>query len=171
MNIQKSEIPEFYQRYVEHVKDYPLLEALQVSSRRLQQIVSSISEELGAYAYAPGKWTIKELLTHMMDAERVFAYRALCFSRNDQTPLPGFDENAYVPQSNAHARSISEIARSMEVLRLSTIDLFVPCTPDMLKRFGSANASKISVEAIGYVIAGHEMHHCNILEERYLTRG
>ena len=93
-------LPDFHKRYVEHVKDFDLLEALKTSSKETLQLVRSISEEKGNHRYAEGKWTIKELLCHMMDTERILAYRALRFARNDKTNLPGFEENDYAPEAN-----------------------------------------------------------------------
>ena len=101
-------LPDFHKRYVEHVKDFDLLEALKTSSKETLQLVRSISEEKGNHRYAEGKWTIKELLCHMMDTERILAYRALRFARNDKTNLPGFEENDYAPEANAHNRTIKQ---------------------------------------------------------------
>lgn len=165
-----DQVPSFYQGYVARVQQYELIEALEVSFRETDALLSQIPESLGLYAYAPGKWTVKELLQHMMDAERVFAFRALTFARNDKTHLPPFDENAYVPESNAHAFSITEMAGSMERLRATTLDLFRSFTPEMLKRRGVANKNEMSVEAIGYIISGHELHHVAILNERYVKK-
>jgi hypothetical protein len=104
----------------------------------------------------------------MIDAERIFAYRALRFARNDKTDLPGFEEKDYAPEANAHGRSIQHLADEAERVRLSTIDLFKSFTPEMLMREGTANKNKISVFNIGYIIPGHETHHRKILTERYL---
>ena len=166
--INLESVPTFYQTYVRHVQNYSITEAFEHSMRSYDQIVNSIPEENGAFRYAPGKWTIKELLVHVLDAERIFAYRALRFARNDKTMLPGFDENIYVPYSGAAERSITDIARSMHILRESTRDLFGSFTPEMLARRGSANNTEISVEALGYVVSGHQLHHCSVLRERYL---
>lgn len=165
-----EQVPSFYQGYVARVQEYDLIEALEVSFRETDTLLSQIPESLGTFAYAPGKWTVKELLQHMMDAERVFAFRALTFARNDKTHLPPFDENAYVPESNAHATSITEMAGSMERLRATTLDLFRSFTPEMLKRRGVANKNEMTVEGIGYIIAGHELHHVAILTERYVKK-
>ena len=163
-------IPPFYKRYVDHVKDSDMLHILDHSSQLLLLLVRSIPEEKGEYRYAPGKWSIKELLCHMMDAERIFAYRALRFARNDSTPLEGFEENDYAPEANANARSIQQLAEEMERLRKSTIDLFMSFTPLMLSRKGIANNTEISVLNLGYIVPGHETHHRLVLEERYLLR-
>src|SRR5688572_21804462 len=117
-------LPDFHKRYVEHVKNYDVLHALKLSSTETLKLVKSIPETKGDYKYAPDKWTIKELLCHMMDTERILAYRALRFARNDQTPLPGFEENDYAPQANAGNRVLQDIADEMDRLRLTTVDLF-----------------------------------------------
>jgi uncharacterized damage-inducible protein DinB len=115
-----------------------------------------------------GKWTIKELLCHMMDAERIFAYRALRFARNDSTDLHAFEENDYAPQANAHGRSVQQLITEIKNLRATTLDLFASFTPEMLQRKGTANNTLISVINLGYIIAGHETHHRNVLADRYL---
>lgn len=165
---QLESVPSFYKKYVEHVKDMDLLEALKQSSRQTLNLIRTIPEAKGEYRYAEGKWSIKELLNHMMDAERIFAYRALRFSRNDKTDLPGFEENDYAPQANAHSRTVANLASEMERLRVSTIDLYSSFSAEMLQRTGTANKNEISVLNLGYIIAGHEQHHLNVLTERYL---
>lgn len=161
-------VPPFYQGYVNHVKDFDVIDALENSSSYTLAIVRNIPEAQGEYRYADGKWSIKELLCHMGDAERVFAYRALRFARHDKTALEGFDENAYAPQANAHSRSIASIANELERLRSTTVDFFKSLTPEMLQRTGIANKAEISVLHYGYIIAGHESHHRTVLLDRYL---
>jgi uncharacterized damage-inducible protein DinB len=167
--INIDSVPRFYQTYVKHVNDVPLVEALIKSEQQLQKLLTSIPEEMGEFRYAAAKWSIKELLCHMMDAERIFCYRALRFSRNDKTELHGFDENTYAPEANAHNRSLTQLATEMHNLRISTLDLFNSLTPVMLDRTGKANNTEISVLALGYVVAGHETHHRIVLQERYLS--
>lgn len=161
-------VPAYYKGYVDQVKKLDLFEALRHSNKLMVDLVESISEEKGEFRYEPGKWTIKELLCHLMDAERIFAYRALRFARNDKTPLPAFDENDYVPQSNSHARTLRQITEEMQRLRNTTLDLYVSFTPLMLQRTGSANNTEVSVLNLGFIIPGHELHHRKILTERYL---
>lgn len=163
-------LPEFYKKYVLHVQDMDLLEAMKHSGTLTAGLVLAIPENLGEYRYAPEKWSIKELLCHMLDAERIFAYRALRFARHDETPLAGFEENSYAPEANAHGRTLQQIVNEMKNLRASTLDLFGSFTPEMLQRRGTANNTTISVVNIGYVIAGHETHHRNVLTERYLKK-
>ena len=164
-----SEIPEFYQKYVQAVQYDELIPALINSGNEMVELMKSIPEASGDYKYGPDKWTIKEVLTHIIDAERVFAYRALRFSRNDQTELPGFDEQLWTPESNASNRKIYKIIEEYNNLRASTVDLFGSFSADMLKRRGSANGSFMTVQAIGFVIVGHETHHRKILNERYFS--
>ena len=163
-------LPPFYKNYVMHVQEADLLDALKSSNTLATQLVQSIPETMGEYRYAPEKWSIKELLCHMMDTERIFAYRALRFARNDATPLSGFEENDYAPQANAHARTLSQLVNEMIALRRTSLDLFAGFTPEMLQRKGTANNNVIAVVNLGYVIAGHETHHRFVLSERYLKK-
>jgi len=165
-----EKIPAFYQNYFLLVKEEDVLQALRNSSSELLDLLKRINEKQSTFAYAEGKWTIKELLMHMMDSERIFAYRALRFSRNDRTSLPGFDEQVYTPQSNANNQSLSDLMLQIKNLRQSTIDLFSTFNEEMLLRSGFANNYEISVIALGFIIAGHERHHLNILKERYLSQ-
>jgi hypothetical protein len=170
MRPQLDTLPLFYKGYVENVKDMDMLEALRQSSIVTLSFVRSIPEDMGEYRYAPGKWSIKELLAHMMDLERIMSYRALRFARNDKTELPGFEEKNYAPEANAHGRTIQQLAGEMERLRVTTIDMFSSFTPEMLAREGIANKNRLSVVNIGFVIPGHETHHREILKERYLSQ-
>jgi uncharacterized damage-inducible protein DinB len=163
-------LPPFYKNYVMHVQEMDMLEALKFSIAETDTLLSAVPEQLGEYRYAEGKWSIKELLCHMMDAERIFCYRALRFARNDATPLPGFEENDYAPEANAHGRTLKQLLEEMKRLRATTVDLFTSFTPEMLQRKGTANNNLISVINIGYVIAGHETHHRKVLAERYLAK-
>lgn len=161
-------LPPFYKHYVMHVHEADLLDALRSSNTVATQLVQGIPEAMGEHRYAPEKWSIKELICHMMDAERIFAYRALRFARNDSTTLSGFEENDYAPQANAHGRTLSQLANEMIALRTTTLDLFTSFTPEMLQRKGTANNTVNSVVNLGYIIAGHETHHRLVLTERYL---
>lgn len=168
MLLNLETVPRFYKNYVKHIEESDLLQALRISGHRTQELVHAIPDEKHDLQYAEEKWTIREVLCHMVDAERIFAYRALRFARNDQTPLAGFEENDYGSQANASNRSLKKIADEMRRLRVSTIDLFEGFTEEMLTRTGTANDVELSVMAIGFVIAGHETHHRIILHERYL---
>ncbi len=170
MILNLDTVPHFYKNYVKQIEETDLLQALRISGHRALELVHSIPEEKADLRYAPEKWSIRELLCHMLDAERIFAYRALRFARLDKTPLAGWDENTYAPQANAAGRSLQKIAVDMAHLRSSTIDLFESFTPEMLTRKGIANNNELSVIALGFIIAGHETHHCQVLKDRYLGK-
>ena len=163
-----SEYSPYYDQYVQLVKDDDLLIALKNAANNLMEVVRAIPEEKADYRYEPGKWSIKEVLAHLNDAERVFAYRALRFARNDKTELAGFDENLWVPQSNAMSRSLKDIISEHEYIRQSSLSLFESMSEEMSLRKGSANGKEISVRALGYIICGHATHHVKVLQERYL---
>lgn len=168
MLLNLDTVPHFYKNYVKQVEETDLIQALRISGHRMLELLHTIPDTKSDFRYAEGKWTIRELLCHMIDAERIFAYRALRFARNDKTALPGWEENDYAPQANASGRSMQKIAAEMAHLRSTTIDLFEGFTPDMLSRKGIANNNELSVVVLGFIIAGHETHHCHILKERYL---
>lgn len=169
MFLNLETIPTFYKGYVKLVTHPDVIQALRISGYRTMEIIHSIPEAKSDFRYADGKWTVREVLCHMLDAERIFTYRALRFARNDKTPLSGFDENAYAAHLNAEGRSLAQIGDEMEHLRTATVDLFKSFTPEMLTRKGTANNSELSVGALGIIIAGHETHHGKVLKERYLV--
>lgn len=168
MFLNLETIPAFYKGYVKLVEHPDIIQALRISSYRSMELIHSIPEEKVDFRYAAGKWSIREVFCHMLDAERIFAYRALRFARNDKTPLSGFDEEAYAPHLNASARSLAELGDEMQHLRTSTVDLFKSFSEEMLTRKGTANNNELAVGAIGIIIAGHETHHCKVIRERYL---
>jgi uncharacterized damage-inducible protein DinB len=169
MLLNLESIPHFYKNYIKQVEETDLIQALRISGNRMSEIVHGIPESKADFRYAEGKWSVRELLCHMIDAERIFTYRALRFARNDKTPLEGFEENDYAPQANAEGRSLKKIADEMTRLRASTIDLFEGFSPEMLARKGTANKNELSVVGLGFIIAGHETHHRHVLVERYLS--
>ncbi len=169
MLLNLESVPHFYKNYVKQIEETDLIQALRISGHRMLELVHFIKEEKSDFRYAEGKWSVRELLCHVIDAERIFAYRALTFARNDKTNLPGFEENDYAPQANASGRSLKKIADEMAHLRVATIDMFEGFTPEMLTRKGKANNNELSVVSLGFVIAGHETHHRKILMERYLS--
>ncbi len=169
MFLNLETIPPYYKGYVKLVEQPDVIQALRISGYRTLELIHSIPESKADFRYAPGKWSVREVLCHMLDAERIFSYRALRFARNDKTPLSGFDENAYAAFLNAETRSLSQIGDEMQHLRTSTIDLFKSFSADMLTRKGTANNNELSVGAIGIIIAGHETHHGKVIRERYLS--
>ena len=160
-------LPPFYSRYVKLVSAVSLPLALQESGAVIQDYASSWTEETANYRYAPEKWTAREVLIHMIDAERVFAYRAMRFSRGDQTELPGFDENNYATQYDADPRDVTAILHEMRSLRESTIAMFSGFSSEMMETTGTASTVQVSVRSIGEIIVGHEMHHLKVLKEKY----
>lgn len=166
--VELETVPAPFLNYVEYTRSMNMMDALSDASARMQEFLKTVPEEKGTYRYAEGKWSVKEVLGHLMDAERIFAYRALRFARNDNTVLHGFEENDYVPESNAHARTILELASEMIRLRATTIDLFASFSPEMLERRGKANKNETQVKALAYIVGGHELHHLSIYKERYM---
>lgn len=166
---EPGEYPFYACMYIDLLPDDGLLlKHLKDNLDMVKALVSSLPEEKWNYRYAPDKWTIKEVLVHIIDDERIYAYRALCFARNENTPLPGFEQDEYVLYSNANERSIGNIMEEYEAVRLATIALFNGFDQTALLRQGVANKNKATVRALGYHIAGHELHHINIIKEKYL---
>ena len=163
-------VPTFYQGYVNQVKHLPLSEALIQSHREFILLIQDKTENLASYRYAEGKWSVAELICHMLDAERIFCYRALRFARKDQTELSSFDENAYAPEANASNRTLAGLLQEAWHLRQSTLDLFNSFSEEMFLRKGKVNGNELSVLALGYIVAGHETHHRKVLQERYFQQ-
>jgi uncharacterized damage-inducible protein DinB len=167
-DLKSSEYPEYFEKYITQVETENLIEELEISVHQFIKFVQNIPMDKFDYRYAEGKWTIKEIIQHIIDTERIFAYRALCFSRNDKTALPGFDENNYVDNTNANQRSLQDLLTEMAVVRQATLSLFKSFSEEQLIRIGTASNKQISTRAIGFIIIGHQNHHQNIFEERYL---
>ena len=168
-NPQADEYAPFYANYITlAVKQGDILQTLTTLKQNTWQMLNSIVVEKRDYAYADGKWTVKHLLSHMIDAERIFAYRVLRLLRGDQTPLPGFDENAYVSNTNLTNQTFTDLAAEFKAVREANLYLFNTITDEQSLLTGTASNSKISARALLHIIAGHELHHLNILKERYL---
>jgi hypothetical protein len=168
-NILSTEYALFYNGYIQLAPDGLTIEnALKHSFEAFFNYFKLLDEKQALYSYAPGKWNLKEVLVHCIDTERIMSYRALRFARNDQTELPGFEQDYYVPQSNANSRNMNDLLDEYKALRQSTIHLFKSFNDDVLKRAGLASGNSMSVRALGFMISGHEIHHLNICKERYL---
>lgn len=154
--------------YIKEAGEGDLIEELEISLHEFIRFVQNIPMDKFDYRYAPGKWTIKDIIQHIMDSERIFAYRALRFSRNDQTPLPSFEENDYADNTNSNGRSIQELLTELSALRHSNLLFYKSLAEEQLKLIGTASGNKISVRALGFVIIGHQRHHQKVFEERYL---
>ena len=164
-----SEHLPYYAKYVDLVPDGDLVQTLRAQLDETLALVRGLPEEQGGHRYAPGKWSIREVLGHVIDAERIFAYRALRIARGDQTPMEGFDENAYAAASGADARTLADLADELEHVRLGNIVFFRSLSDDVLARRGTANGAEVSVRALAWILAGHELHHRALLRERYLA--
>ncbi len=168
-DLQSSEYAEFYGTYINAVStEYSLLEELEISVHRFIKFVQNIPMDKFDYRYAEGKWTIKDIIQHLIDSERIFAYRALRIARNDKTPLPGFEENDYAAVANSNQRNIQSLLTEFSTVRQSNILLFKGFSDEELLRVGIASGKQISVRALGIIIIGHQNHHQCIFEERYL---
>ena len=163
-----EEMPVYYHGYVNTAKGDDLRTALNNASGRTRQLLDALSADHHDYRYAAGKWSVKEVLQHVVDCERIFAYRALRFARNDATPLPGFEENDYTPEARCDRKNMASIIREHDTVRAATVELFNGFDDIALMRTGTANNNRMSVRAIGWIIAGHAMHHMNVIEERYM---
>lgn len=159
-------VPEFYGRYIDLVDDIPVSQALLESSTIFEDVAGNL-EALENKVYATGKWTARDILQHCIDTERILAYRALCFARNDSTVLPGFDEEDYARYTLANERSLPDLLEEFSIVRTSTVFMFENFSDEMLLKEGVANGERISVLALGLTIAGHAIHHLGILKERY----
>ena len=158
-----------YQKmYLDLVKEELVVSSLESSMSEFVAFFNSIGEGKLDFSYQEGKWTLKELMLHMIDTERIFQYRALRFARNDKTNLPGYDENLYVPNSNASSRDLVSLLKEYVAVRNSTIALFDSFNEDSMLVIGNSGEHTMSVRAIAYVILGHQIHHINIVKERYL---
>lgn len=158
----------YFDRYTGQVPEKDLTDAFEKQDAVLAGFLAKVSEEKANYAYAEGKWTLKEILQHLIDAERVFCYRAMCIARGETQNLPGFDENDYAAVCNANRRSWTDLAAEMKALRISTKLMFASFTDEMLNAKGFFNNNEGQVMHLGFIIAGHTYHHIKVAEERYL---
>lgn len=168
VQLNDNEYAPFYSNYITALGEVDLRGILKSSLKDLIHTLKNLPEEKLTYRYAEGKWTIKELIQHITDAERILSYRALRFSRNDTTDLPGFDEDLYVDNSNGNERSIEDLLKEFKLVRKATLSLFKSFSVEMLKKTGTINGEDMSVRALGFIIAGHQTHHLKIIKEKYL---
>jgi arsenate reductase-like glutaredoxin family protein len=164
-----TRVPDYFHNYINQAEGEDLMEVLKNQTRSFEEFLNEIPKNKRNYRYAEDKWTIKELLQHIIDAERIFAYRALCFARKDVTPLPGFEENSYAANSKAEQRKWKDLVKEFEAVRLSTEILFDSFDDEQSENSGTASGKPNYVLAIGFIIAGHANHHIKVIKERYLT--
>ena len=158
----------YFAEYLQFDADANLLEVFDQQTKQILHIYSALSEQDGNYAYADGKWSLKQLLGHMVDSERIFAYRALAISRGEAQSLPGFDENEYMDQAGYENQSVADVLAQYQTTRAATIALIQSFTLTQGNAIGLANGHKISARALYWMIAGHEKHHYNVIQARYL---
>lgn len=158
----------YFERYVNLVPEQDLFEAFANQFPILKSFLAAVPSNKQEYAYADSKWTLKEMLLHMIDTERIFSYRALCIARGEQGCLLGFDENRYAENSNANSRSWQSLVDEFLIVRQSTGHLFKSFTKDALEKKGTANDNPLNVISAGYILLGHFYHHKKIAEEKYL---
>lgn len=159
----------YYGTYIDKVPQGDIIETLNRQFPETLALIRSIPEENGDKRYAPEKWSIREVIGHVIDAERIFVYRALRFARADSTPVPGFDENTYVKNAPFSNVSLSDLADEFDHVRRGTIHFFANLDDEALSRRGTANGAEISVRALAFILAGHETHHAGVLRDRYLN--
>lgn len=157
----------YYSIYVERAPDTDVITAINSSGIPIIEAARDMWSDLGDAVYAPDKWTIKEILQHAIDTERIFSYRALCISRGDGTPLPGFDQDIYIENCNVHDRDIDDIIKELISVRQASLYLYKSISPEAMIRTGTASGLEMSPLLLGFLISGHLMHHQKIIEERY----
>jgi hypothetical protein len=166
-----DEFAPFYANYVEGVPDGDIVATLRQQAVDLTALLGGLSAEQAEHRYAPDKWTIKEVVGHVTDTERIFAYRALRICRGDATPLAGFDQDTYVVSAQFGRRTMAELLSEFGAVRAATVALFAGMSDEESRRAGSANSVPVTARALAWIAAGHERHHARILRERYFKRG
>ncbi len=164
-----DEFAPFYSGYVNGVPDGDIVAVLEQQTRDLGALLAGLSNEQAEHRYAPDKWSVKEVVGHVTDAERIFAYRALRISRGDGTPLAGYDQNAYVVRAEFGRRALNDLLAEFAAVRAASVTLFRAMSDEESRRAGSANGVPVTARALAYIAAGHERHHTRMLRERYLA--
>jgi len=166
----KTEYPPYYARYIDLPADIPLADVLQLNATQIKEFISQLPPKMENYAYADGKWTINEVISHCIDTERVFQFRALLALRGDTAMAPDMDHDNYVRQSHAANNSFSELAAEYAQVRASTLLLFRNSSGDHLDKTVKMSSGEMSARAIGYLLCGHALHHLRVIAERYVTQ-
>ena len=167
---QPAEYDPYYQKYVSLVPEEDIIPALESQIDELSGLFEDVPEEKGTFAYADGKWTVKEVLSHLIDGERMFAYRVFRIARGDRTPIEGFEQDGYIENSHANRRPIAELIEEFTLLREANLIFFQNLEDDDWKRVGIANNVEISVRSLAWIMAGHIRHHTTILQDRYFAK-
>ena len=165
---ERHEYPPFFRRYLSAVPDGDVLDRMESGLDETIQLLGGLDERGAAFRYAPGKWSVKESAAHLVDTERILSTRALRFARGDQTPVPGFDQDAYAAGLDLDGRPMASVLNELAAVRGATLALFRNLPPGADQRTGSVDGETLSVRAIAYVIVGHERHHHALFRERYV---
>jgi hypothetical protein len=165
---EKDEFAPYYLPYVNSVPEGDIISILNKQLEDTKLLLENVTEEQGRFRYAPGKWSIKEVVGHMTDTERIMAYRLLCIARGETVSLPGFDESVYVSHASFNEQTIEKLLEHFSVVRQSTLILMESLAEESWLRRGLANNTDVTVRGVAYIIAGHAIHHCRIIKERYL---
>lgn len=165
---QTGEYATYYARYIDLATEDDIVAALDAQSHETAAVLGGLSEEQASHRYEPGKWSVKQLVGHVIDGERIFAFRALAFARGETNPLPGFEQDPYVANAGSDDRSIADLAEELATVRKANVMMFRVLSEEAWKRSGVASDNPISVRALAYILLGHERHHLRILRERYL---
>lgn len=166
---EANEYAAYYSPYVNRVPDGNIIDLLETQHNEWIPSFKELTEEQGHFRYGLDKWTIKEVIGHIADTERIMAYRMLCIARGETIPLPGYDDTSYVQNAEFNRLSMQELLEHVTIVRQSTISLLKILPPDSWERQGNANGAGVTVRGIAYIIAGHELHHRQILQDRYLS--
>jgi uncharacterized damage-inducible protein DinB len=165
---QSDEYATSFKKYIDVVPDGEPVAILESQLKEWQRLLAPLSEEAGNFRYAPGKWSVKEVLGHVIDAERIFSYRLLRIARGDKTPLPGFEQDDYIKTANSSSRRLTDLREEFEAVRRSSLALVSSLEDEALRRSGTSSGNPISARALVFIIAGHGRHHWQILGEKYL---
>ena len=167
-NLLETDYPVYFGTYINHVQNDDCILAMEENLNDFVTFIENISVEKYDYKYQENKWSVKDIVRHIIDAERIFAYRALRFARFDRTPIPGFEENDYAANINTTNIDMTDLLQEFILVRKSTIKLFESFTEEMLSAKGIASGKEISVLSLGFIVSGHSIHHTNVIRERYL---
>ena len=162
-----EEYAPYFETYISKVPDGDILDTLEEQTSETLDMLEAIPEDRQLFSYAPGKWTIKEVVGHIIDTERIFSYRLLRIARNDQTPLPGFEQDDFVAAADSNSRDWEDLLEEYESVRMSTLSLVRQIKPEWWSRMGNASGRNLTARAAAFIIAGHELHHLKILHEQY----
>ena len=165
---EPTEYASYYEKYVSKVPDADLIETLERQGAETLALLRALPEERGGHRYEPGKWSVKQVVGHMSDGERLFSYRALAIARGDRAPLPGMEQEEWMAGVDFDARTLADLLDEFEAVRASTLHLLRHLSPEAWARRGIASDNEVTVRALAYIIAGHEAHHVGVLKERYL---